>query len=137
MANNEKAFRTELHRDFKAAKIFSKTMSHRTLVGIADIWVIGKYGSWWIELKFINRPAGMILKLTPLQRKFLKDVHKHGGQAAWVVARKVTYNRWELWAGQNYDADYITEGILVEMKGPGPWNVNKLMKTLSKQQKPS
>jgi hypothetical protein len=73
---------------------FGKKLAHKMLVGIADIFLqLPPFPTVFIEVKLIpeTRRSGLYpLNLSPLQRKFLNDVYRAGGKAAWLLAVKDT-----------------------------------------------
>lgn len=126
-AEVKKAIKLQLGgRAFKA--------SDRHLVGVLDIYsVCRRYGSIWIELKFLAAPkqqkTPLHLALTTNQRLFGKTEQRAGGCAGWILCTKYEERRvWRYHAGANFDVETLEQHTFdYERKAGAHFEIDKLL----------
>lgn len=93
MANNETAFRQELLNGFWDQHYHAHSVSEKFQSGIPDVWCsAGRRWRGWLELKFETLPKKtdtlIRVRLSELQRKYLRDERKSGGECGWILCVK-------------------------------------------------
>lgn len=138
MANSEKAFKkalvTEL-REYNRHVYCTRDFGN----GIPDLYVRAHQGVW-IELKFAigyKRPdkIEMPLKLSALQRKFIRDEQKAGGYAGWMLCVKdwsfehvKSNTNWLVFTGIDANVESVLIDEYTWARGRGEqWGANYLV----------
>lgn len=118
---------------------FARKISHRFVLGIADIYVkMPGADAAWIECKLERMPVRRValpLELTPHQRRFLKDNRAAGGVSLWLLMVQTPKGMLGL-CGDDLDmteimvSDYNHLATLRGRGNSGPWPIEHLMRNI-------
>lgn len=134
MANNEAGLRTELVKAFQKVA-FTQTISQRFVAGMPDLLVCWTGDVWFFELKFVMVDhAQPLIRMTDLQRSWMRRYQNEGGNVAWIVCNQVGLLEWSLYAGIDSNQTRCTELDLALTRRRGvPWDVLRLLDFLNQK----
>ena len=107
-----------------------------TTTGRADLYIaVPGWRSLWLEVKVENWPKRgnvIMVNLTALQRKFIRDLQKAGKHAGWavVVRHPATQNR-HMFIGTHPDTTNITPNdpmSTIRLRRGGQWSLDFIMR---------
>lgn len=136
MANNEAQFRSELKKDIETLGGFCKVISQKFFTGYPDLHAsLPGVGSAWIECKFEARAdykGRCPLKLTPLQREFIRREQRAGGNAGWVLCIKFSkLKQWAAYCGRSPDETEVDLRYPRTVRAAGRyWGVTEIMESI-------
>jgi hypothetical protein len=137
MANSESTFRTELVDEMKKANWHVVTIGKSPfMIGVPDLYIhVPDMQGLWLELKYerATRTGQVPVKLSPFQRKFLRDEQKAGGYAGWAVCVQDGM-LWNLFAGTDYTVEKFSLPALqyrvcARMRSQS-WNIHALVEKI-------
>ena len=137
MANSEKDVYKELKKIVRSRlKGRCLKISDRHISGIVDIYTCDHtFGPTWIEVKFETMPkmakTKIKVKMTELQRQFIRDEQKCGGKAGWLLCVKVKPRLWRYYAGSDASVTEVSQDSHVcERKAGEAMNIIKIMERI-------
>lgn len=112
---------------------FAAKISHRFIVGVADLWVqFPSLIGVWIEVKLIKgvpaRGVAMVA-LTPHQRKYIRGVEAAGGRAGWLLGVEVKPGRLLFACGRGVVSHTGLNDVIVRERG-GPWPIREIVERM-------
>jgi hypothetical protein len=132
MATNENSFRSELMKDAKQLGYHAEANTADHNKGRPDTWFKApQFQLAWVELKYTTS-RGQKIKLTELQRRWIRKHCRVGGYVGWAVCIKIRTNYWELWVGTSADATHVEDhGTLIQTKRRGEtWNIDAIIRRI-------
>lgn len=130
---NELQIQREVVRDLIAAGGFGFKSNNRFLIGVADLYLLhhGFPQPLWLEVKFerhMPKNGAVRLDLTPLQRRFICNVNRHGGVAGWLLVVSSGRNEYACAVGRNPIYERVASWPLPLHKKRGqPWPILAIM----------
>lgn len=128
---------TQLQGHLVAATIeaggFAVKVSHRFIIGVADLWVQfpGLIGVW-IEVKLIKDiPARGVARvdLTPHQRKYIRGVEAAGGRAGWLLGVETKPGRLLFACGRGVIGHTGLNDVIIRERG-APWPIRQIVERM-------
>lgn len=136
MANSEASFQTELLDAMRKAGWHALKVAKLSFGGVPDLYVKAPgMPAVWVELKYVDfhpgfSVVGVPLKLTPLQRQFMRKEQQAGGNAGWAVCVKEG-NSWDLYAGHDHTLEHIKHLHHIDRRLIGEkWKIERIVEAI-------
>jgi len=137
MANSEKDVYKEVKKIVRSRlKGRCLKISDRHIAGIVDLYTCDNaFGPTWIEVKYETNPkmakTKIKLKMTALQRNFIREEQACGGKAGWLLCVKVKPRLWRYYAGSDASVTEVSQrSFIQERKAGEALNIIRVLETI-------
>lgn len=130
---NESQAETSFVKDVKAQGGVAFKLRHRFMAGLPDTFVkLTAMNGVFLEFKYADWPKKKLelpLKLTPLQRQFMRNVHRVGQPAGWVLFTTHPERGPLGFVGVDHDREFVVADFLPAFTRPrgAQWPVRDMV----------